>query len=243
MSKMNQSNLILFLDESGDSNLCKINPQYPIFGLGGVILDEDYYNKRVITEVDNFKIEIFDKREIILHSRLIRKKEKDFFCLRNQDLWNKFNSELANLFQNLNFSVISVVIRKKEHVQKYRRPYSPYHYSLEIVIESFVKILYRLQRYGYIIAEARGKREDRELIEVFNNFVQNGTRFIRAHDIKNKNLKLKFHKKSDHITGLELSDLCIGAITQAVLYDNYSRQDYKIVMKKMDQWHGLKIKP
>ncbi len=32
----------LFLDESGDQNLLVIDPQYPIFVLGGVILDKDY---------------------------------------------------------------------------------------------------------------------------------------------------------------------------------------------------------
>ncbi|MHB8782940.1 MAG: DUF3800 domain-containing protein [Desulfobacteria bacterium] len=33
---------ILFLDESGDHNLSVIDPQYPLFVLGGVIVDKDY---------------------------------------------------------------------------------------------------------------------------------------------------------------------------------------------------------
>ena len=33
---------VLFLDESGDHNLSVIDPSYPIFVLGGVIVDQDY---------------------------------------------------------------------------------------------------------------------------------------------------------------------------------------------------------
>jgi hypothetical protein len=35
---------VLFLDESGDHSLSKIDPQYPLFVLCGVILDEQYHN-------------------------------------------------------------------------------------------------------------------------------------------------------------------------------------------------------
>lgn len=33
---------VLFLDESGDHNLTVIDPLYPVFVLGGVIMDRDY---------------------------------------------------------------------------------------------------------------------------------------------------------------------------------------------------------
>jgi hypothetical protein len=33
---------VLFLDESGDHNLSVIDPQYPLFVLGGIIVDQDY---------------------------------------------------------------------------------------------------------------------------------------------------------------------------------------------------------
>ncbi len=34
--------LALFLDESGDHNLVKIDPQSPLFLLGGIIVDRRY---------------------------------------------------------------------------------------------------------------------------------------------------------------------------------------------------------
>ncbi len=33
---------VMFLDESGSHNLTVIDPQYPVFVLGGVIVDADY---------------------------------------------------------------------------------------------------------------------------------------------------------------------------------------------------------
>ena len=33
---------VLFLDESGDHNLTVIDPNYPVFVLGGVIVDQEY---------------------------------------------------------------------------------------------------------------------------------------------------------------------------------------------------------
>ena len=32
---------VLFLDESGDHNLSAIDPRYPIFVLGGIIVDKE----------------------------------------------------------------------------------------------------------------------------------------------------------------------------------------------------------
>jgi len=33
---------VMFLDESGDHSLTRIDPQYPMFVLGGIIVDREY---------------------------------------------------------------------------------------------------------------------------------------------------------------------------------------------------------
>ncbi|HEY3761930.1 MAG TPA: DUF3800 domain-containing protein [Verrucomicrobiae bacterium] len=50
---------VLFLDESGDHNLTVIDPQYPLFVLGGVIIDKDYAENELTREVNTFKQELF----------------------------------------------------------------------------------------------------------------------------------------------------------------------------------------
>ncbi len=51
---------VLFLDESGDHNLSVIDPQYPMFVLGGVIVDKAY------AEGENSPMPFSDSRGICL---------------------------------------------------------------------------------------------------------------------------------------------------------------------------------
>ena len=37
---------ILFLDESGDTNLRNVDPEYPVFVLCDIIVDEEHYEKK-----------------------------------------------------------------------------------------------------------------------------------------------------------------------------------------------------
>ena len=61
---------ILFLDESGDHNLSVIDPQYPIFVIGGVIVDEDYARGPLNDALDEFKDEeLGAQRHRAAHSR------------------------------------------------------------------------------------------------------------------------------------------------------------------------------
>lgn len=39
---------LLFLDESGDANLHNVDPEYPVFVLGGIIVDEAHYKTEII---------------------------------------------------------------------------------------------------------------------------------------------------------------------------------------------------
>ena len=50
---------ILFLDESGDHNLTAIDPQHPIFTLGGIIADKDYAMGEMTDKLNKFKMDLF----------------------------------------------------------------------------------------------------------------------------------------------------------------------------------------
>ena len=55
---------LLFLDESGDHNLTAINPDYPVFVLGGVLVNGDYANRALEDEVAQFKVDMFGRADI-----------------------------------------------------------------------------------------------------------------------------------------------------------------------------------
>ena len=70
---------VLFLDESGDHNLTAIDPQHPIFVLGGVIADKEYAFGEMTERLNHFKKQQFGTTDITLHTA-------DFTRQRNGDL-------------------------------------------------------------------------------------------------------------------------------------------------------------
>ena len=52
---------VLFLDKSGDHNLSVIDPQYPLFVLGGVIVDQGYAEGELADQLNAFKYGLFGR--------------------------------------------------------------------------------------------------------------------------------------------------------------------------------------
>jgi hypothetical protein len=67
----------LFLDESGDQNLANFDEGFPIFTLCGIIISEEKY-KLLENEVALMKQKFWNEKDVILHSRDIRKCQKGF---------------------------------------------------------------------------------------------------------------------------------------------------------------------
>jgi len=55
---------ILFLDESSSHNLSVIDPQYPVFVLGGVIVDEAYAEGELTDSIQQIKYPAASRRGI-----------------------------------------------------------------------------------------------------------------------------------------------------------------------------------
>src|SRR5665647_1594750 len=58
----------LFLDESGDHSLTRIDPQYPVFVLGGVVVDADYAAGEMARKLDRFKLDVLGTSDVTLHT-------------------------------------------------------------------------------------------------------------------------------------------------------------------------------
>ena len=63
---------LVFVDESGDHELIKIDPQYPAFVLLFVIVRKDDYLERICRDLQRFKFEFWGHDEVVLHEREIR---------------------------------------------------------------------------------------------------------------------------------------------------------------------------
>jgi hypothetical protein len=67
---------IMFLDESGDHSLDKVDDTYPVFVLAGCIFDFEYYSKTVEPAVNALKQKYFAATGIIFRSYDIRKQKE-----------------------------------------------------------------------------------------------------------------------------------------------------------------------
>lgn len=117
---------IIFLDETGDHSLEKIDSQYPVFGLAGVIIDEDVYKNEISPAIDEIKLKYWKSTDIVLHSREIRKCEPPFNNLLNASARKAFYNDLNNFFENADIKIISSVILKERLVNQYHDPSNPY---------------------------------------------------------------------------------------------------------------------
>lgn len=59
---------VMFLEESGDHHMTRIDPQYPVFVLGGVIMDVDYSAGPLRETVDDFKRGMSERTDITLRA-------------------------------------------------------------------------------------------------------------------------------------------------------------------------------
>src|SRR5665647_1415270 len=93
---MNQQTIhktYLFIDESGDHGLTKIDTDFPVFILCGVLIKEKDY-ETVKQAMNILKRSIWDNKEVIFHSRDIRKCEKEFQKLFDLEIKKYFYEEL-----------------------------------------------------------------------------------------------------------------------------------------------------
>ena len=81
----NPTKYYLFLDESGDHGLGNIDPTFPVFVLSGILISEENY-EILNKQFNGLKNKHWGEKKVILHSRDIRKCEKEFQILFNLDI-------------------------------------------------------------------------------------------------------------------------------------------------------------
>jgi hypothetical protein len=223
---------ILFLDESGDHNLSVIDPQYPMFVLGGVILDKAYAEGPLAVALDEFKREMFGNANIILHTADITRNRNGFESLIKADIRARFYDGLNSLMRRLDYSVVACAIRKDEHLSRYGvAALDPYLLSLDVLVERFCFDIGQVSGGGVIIAEKRDPTLDRQLDLAWLNLKIQGTRYLKARDIEDRILGLNLRSKKDNIAGLQLADLVVSPIGRHVM-GKADKEDWRVVHEK-----------
>lgn len=240
---------VMYLDESGDHSLDKIDPNYPVFVLGGVIIDRAYARTVVAPRLQQLKEEFFDQDDVILHTADIIRAKKEFKILKNTAVRDEFYSALNTMMHELEYKVVACVIKKDAHRSKYGSyAVDPYMYSLDIVVERFCKELGDVPDGGFICAEKRGPELDDALDRAWAKLIRRGTTFSPAKEIDERVVDLGLKDKGLDIAGLQLADLVVSPIGRAVI-GKPTRDDWEIVKSKFRrsggryEGYGLVIRP
>lgn len=224
---------ILFLDESGDHNLAIIDPQYPLFVLGGVMVDKAYAEGPMTEAVQDFKRRLFGRDDIILHTADITRNRNGFEAMKNAAFRERFYAELNELMRSLDYKVVACAIRKDEHIARYGvAALDPYLLRLDLLVERFAFDVGNVSGGGLIVAERRDPTLDHELELAWLNLKIQGTRYQQAKDIEKRILAMNLRAKSENIAGLQLADLVVTPIGRHVL-GKPSKEDFEIVRTKL----------
>lgn len=97
------------------------------------------------------------------------------------------------------------------------------------------------------MAEARGKREDKDLELCFLRAVSNGTYYVSADRFRKIKFTLKFAEKAMNVIGNQMADLIVYPIARHVLDPTKPNLPYEAIAAKKYQgpggvW-GLKVFP
>lgn len=242
------SDYIVYADESGDHNLVKTNPDYPIFVLTFCIFRKPDYSHKVVPGLKEIKFKYFGHDAFVLHERDIRKANSPFEFLKDVANRNAFNFDVKLFMSEIPMTIISAVINKKKLTDKYVYPDDPYSIALTFCMErtqSFLEDNGQPDRKTFAIFESRGKKEDRLLELVFRRVSQGGN-----YKGKYMPLEILFASKQANLAGLQISDLIARPIGRHTLDTTQTNIAYQTIAPKFRKspsgnpsgW-GLKVFP
>lgn len=212
----------LFIDETGDHSLSKIDDSYPIFVLSGVIVDQAHHDGELADRLNAFKMKHFETTDIVLHSKEMTHpqsaKSQIYMKFMDADFRRKFYKDFEHLLGRLDVSLVACVIMKNKHFTKYGlEAKDPYLLSFDNLVNRLVFDLNGDQK-GNIVAESRNSVLDNQLEIAYLTARVEGTNKVQAAEIKLKlESSISFKQKSDNVAGLQIADMVASPIARHFL--------------------------
>lgn len=242
---MDFSDYIIYVDESGDHNLKSIDPNYPIFALAFCIFEIKGYIENVVPKIQKLKFDWFGHDAIILHEREIKKGYPPFDRLGAKTGHEAFLKQLSDVLDSADFTVVSAVIHKEKHKNRYSDPADPYKLALMFCLERTCRYLNsknQQEKTTQIVFEKRGRKEDLDLELEFRRICDGA-----SYEGKIDCLEMLFADKKINSTGLQLADLVAKPLGMKVFKPEQSNRAFNIIENKLycganGNYHGLGLK-
>jgi hypothetical protein len=212
----------LFIDETGDHSLSKIDDSYPIFVLSGVVIDDAYHDAEVTTKLNALKSKHFETTDVVLHSKEMTHpqsaKSREYMRFMDAEFRRRFYKDFEHLLAGLDISLVACVIMKNKHFAKYGlEAKDPYLLSFDNLINRLVFDLKDGQK-GRIVAESRNSVLDNQLEIAYLSSRVEGTNKVQAAEIKLKlEGSISFKQKADNVAGLQLADMVASPLARHFL--------------------------
>lgn len=229
----------MFLDESGDHSLDKIDKSYPMFVLAGCIFDFDYYASKAEVAVNKLKRDYFGNTNLILRSYDIRKQRNQFSSLVNKTIREKFYGDINNLISTLKFTIIAAVIDKSKLKNQYVHPENPYDLCFQFILERAIMYLGRSEEQMIFRIESRETHNDRKLAKVYESFRSKDQKLFKMSEIQSKLVDLSFNQKNQNIAGTQVADLIAYPIGRWGLDKKKENLAFQIIEKKLHTKNGV----
>ena len=235
------SRFIAFFDECGDHSLTKIDPDFPLFVLAMVVIERDAYRDEVLPKLNAFKLRYWNHEGINLHSRDIRLAQGPFSILLNAQVRQRFMDEISGLMDTLPFTLFVTAIRKTDHVERHgAEATNPYDLAVEFTME---RVLHFMETQGEtrlpVVAEARGRKEDNSLEQVFHKVLSQGTDLIPCERFRLLDCPLAFQSKKNNIAGVQLADLSAYPCARHILNPAKPNRAFEIVRRHFYSAEGV----
>lgn len=241
------SGYVIYVDESGDHSLTKIDKAYPMFVLAFCILQHADIAK-LCNDLAAFKLKYFGHDAVVMHERDIRKSIGPFRILLDAQVRDAFMADLSLIVERTSFSIVAIAIRKEDHIRRYSYPASPYELGVQFGLERVASFLAERgvgDKTTHFVFEARGDKEDTELELDFRRVCDNASTSDPAMPFE-----LHFAAKSAPICGLQLADLIARPIGRHVLNPSEPNRAFDTIRPKFRRGpigqierYGLKVFP
>lgn len=219
---------VLYLDESGNHGLDTIDAEYPVFVLGGVIVDRTYARTVLAPRVRQLKEAYFGRADLVLHTADIVRAKNGFERMQEPVFRAEFFAALNAMMRELEYKVVACAIKKDEHLARHGMDAADlYMPSLGVLAERFCSEIGDALDGGTIFAETRRPDLDRELNLAWERLKEPGIRAIGPDVIDERIVDLSLKEKHLGMAGLQLADLVVSPIGRAII-GKPTREDWDI---------------
>ena len=237
---MSFSDYIVYVDESGDHGLERIDSEYPLFVLTFCIFKKSDYISTIVPTLQSLKFRYWGHDAVVLHEHDLRKnRSADFSLLLDATIREPLMADLNAAVESMPFHIITTVLRKELHRNNYISPEHPYHLSLEFCLER-LRLFLETRKVNmttnktHLIFESRGKEEDDALELAFR-------RIMDRNFFRNTAFEMRFVSKKANCSGIQLADLVARPIGLHTLRPQQKNRAFDIIQPKLFTRNGKHI--